>query len=57
MEDTRTNMTPDTSTAGPIGSTIKNGIVSNLQGLNDIETAMVSLVRNTVSLNVAPTEP
>ena len=34
---------------GKAGSTVKEGIVGSLKGINEIEAEIVSLVRNTVS--------
>ena len=55
MEDQNTHTTPDASPAGDIGTTVTNGIISSLRGLNDIETEMVNLGRNTVSQTLQAT--
>ena len=56
MEDMSIHTTPDTSTTSHIGTTIKNGMINSLRGLNDIETEMVSLVRNTYRRRSRPPE-
>ena len=34
---------------GRVGTTVKEGVVSSLKGLNEIEAEIVTLVRNTVA--------
>jgi hypothetical protein len=44
--------TPQTdikATMGKAGATVKEGVLSSLKGINEIETQIVTLVRNTVS--------
>ena len=36
-------------TIGKVGTSVKEGVVSSLKGINEIESEIVSLVRNTVS--------
>src|SRR5574337_151795 len=46
----------DTSpTIGKAGTTVKDGIIQSLKGINEIEAEIVSLVRNTVSQSLRAT--
>ena len=37
------------ATMGDAGATVKEGVLSGLKGINEIETQIVTLVKNTVS--------
>ena len=37
------------ATIGEAGATVKEGVLSSIKGINEIETQIVTLVRNTVS--------
>jgi hypothetical protein len=51
MEETRTGEKERTAQAdlGRAGTAVKEGVVRSLKGLNEIEAAIVNLVRNTVA--------
>jgi hypothetical protein len=44
-----TPRTDTVATMGKAGATVKEGVLSSLKGINEIETQIVTLVRNTVS--------
>ena len=47
---------PDqTQSLGQAGTSVKDGVVSSLKGINEIEAEIVSLVRNTVSTSLRAT--
>ncbi|MGA2228563.1 MAG: MucR family transcriptional regulator, partial [Syntrophobacteraceae bacterium] len=52
LEEKSYEETPRTdikATIGEAGATVKEGVISSLKGINEIETQIVTLVRNTVS--------
>ena len=48
-EDVRGSASTDVGGIGKAGTAVKEGVVSSLKGINEIEAEIVSLVRNTVS--------
>ena len=58
-EEDRTGSTPESREAarsiGAAGTTVKTGIAASLRGIDEIETEIVSLVRNTVSNSIRAT--
>ena len=58
-EEERVGSTPESREAarsiGAAGTTVKTGIAASLRGIDEIETEIVSLVRNTVSNSIRAT--
>ena len=58
-EEERLGSTPESRAAarsiGAAGTTVKTGIAASLRGIDEIETEIVSLVRNTVSNSIRAT--